>query len=372
MTNHVRDTPNLALLGRCWRRRRVEALAKLNGLSQPTGRFEASATEASGGSPASHRHHIAVWLPRRFYAAVAATLVEMFEFVNTLRGQSVCTVEYLGASSAAVTETGIAFPTSPKPSRPVDILIVLAIPGMDRNELIADLDREYETVRSLLLQTQASGAAIAAHCSASWFLARAGMLDSREATASWWLRDDVMARFPKVRWDMSRLLIRDGNIYTSGGGFSGIEMGKALIKHMGFDDEERALRKFLVLPPTRHLQTPYEMPLDRLPAWSASWRERLASLGQQEVIGLSVAGLAERLAVSPRTMARRFAEEIGLTPKAWLTERRIHRAKHLLESTDMAIADVCHCAGYEDVPSFIRLFSRMTGMTPAAYRRQSR
>ncbi|WP_162144080.1 MULTISPECIES: helix-turn-helix domain-containing protein [Agrobacterium] len=85
-----------------------------------------------------------------------------------------------------------------------------------------------------------------------------------------------------------------------------------------------------------------------------------------------MADLAKRLALSPRTMVRRFSEEIWLTPKEWLTERRIFRARHLLKSTDLTIADVCHATGYEDVPSFSRSFSKMTGTTPGAYRRQSR
>lgn len=317
------------------------------------------------------QHHVAIWLPPKFYAAVAATLVEMFELVNKLQGQPLFSIEYLGVSDLAVTETGIAFPTLQTPSRPVDVLIVLAVPGMERAELIADLDRESASIRPLLLEAMASGALIAAHCSASWFLADAGILNGREATASWWLKEDVLKRFPKVRWDMSRLLVRVGDIYTCGGGFSGIELGKALIKHLGYEEDERIVRKLLVLPPTRYLQTPYEMPLDALPIRSASLHDRLAGLPQAELIGLSVAGLAERLALSGRTMVRRFTDEIGMTPKEWLTERRIHHARHLLETTDLTIANICHEAGYEDVPSFTRLFSRYTGMTPGTYRRQS-
>ncbi|WP_371259708.1 helix-turn-helix domain-containing protein [Agrobacterium sp. D14] len=41
-------------------------------------------------------------------------------------------------------------------------------------------------------------------------------------------------------------------------------------------------------------------------------------------------------------MVRRFSEEIWLTAKEWLTERRISRARHLLKSTGLTIADVCH------------------------------
>jgi AraC family transcriptional regulator, transcriptional activator FtrA len=296
----------------------------------------------------------------------------MFELVNTLRGDHAVSLEYLGAAQQAVAQSGISFPTRQSPSRPVDALIALAVPGMERVKLREDLDRESRQVRPLLLDAAHNGAVIAAHCSASWFLADAGMLDARSATISWWLKQDVYTRFPKVRWDASRLLVKDGRIYTCGGGFSGLEMGKALLREFGYEEEERQVRKLLVLPPTRHSQTPYEMPLEDLPIASRPLRERLAGLDQHDIVTASVAGLAEQLAISRRTLVRRFSEEMAMTPQQWLTDRRIAVARQLLETTDLPIAQVCRRAGYEDAPSFNRLFSRMTGMTPGAYRQQSR
>lgn len=327
---------------------------------------------AVSAEPGTPRHHIAIWLPSFFYAAVAATLAEMFTLVNTIRGDSIFSVEFLGSADQAVAESGIFFPTQRRPSRRVDAFVILAVPGLPSRQLTADLDRESGLVRPNLTQASENGAIIAAHCSASWFLADAGMLDARSATTSWWLKHDVNMRFPRVRWDVSRLLVRDGLIYTCGGGFSGIELGKALLREFGFHEEERHVRKLLVLPPTRYLQTPYEMVLEELPASFRSLRERLTSIDESSILGMNVTALAERLALSPRTLVRRFSDEMGLTPQQWLTERRLAVAKQLLEATDLAVTEVCQRVGYLDAPSFNRLFSRQTGMTPGAYRRQSR
>ncbi len=318
------------------------------------------------------RHHVAIWLPRRFYAAVAATLAEMFELVNTVRGEAVFSIEYLGAADRAVAESGIAFPTRATPVRSPDVVIALAVPGLDRDALVADLDRESAVVAPLLDGARRSGAIVAAHCSASWFLADAGMLDRRDATVSWWLKDAVGARFPRVRWDASRVLVRDGRIYTCGGGFSGLELGRALLRHLGYATEEQQVRKLLVLPPSRQSQTPYEMPLEAGAAGGRALRDRLDTLDATEVPRLKAGDLARRLGLSRRTLLRRFADEMGVTPQDWLTAQRILLARQLLESTELPIADVCHRAGYADVPSFGRLFARRTGMPPGAYRRQSR
>lgn len=316
--------------------------------------------------------HIAIWLPETFYAAVAATLAEIFELVNTLRREEVFSFEFVARGGHAAATSGVSFVAREKPSRTPDILILLAVPGMERVALLADLDAESRMAAPFIARAQQSGAIIAAHCSASYFLARAGILDGKAATVSWWLKDDVGRLFPKVRWDASRLLVRDGRLYTCGGGFSGLELAKALLKDLGFQDEERWVRKLLVLPPSRHLQTPYEISLDEFAPRAASLRERLDALPLDDIASLDLAELANRLTLSPRTMARRFADEIGFSPGRWLQDRRLAIARALLEETDLAVAEICHRVGYEDEASFNRLFSRTTGMPPGAYRRESR
>jgi AraC family transcriptional regulator, transcriptional activator FtrA len=316
--------------------------------------------------------HVAIWLPETFYAAVAATLAEIFELVNTLRREQVFSFEFVARGGHATATSGVSFAAREKPSRTPDILILLAVPGMERIALLADLDAESRIASPFIARAQQSRAIIAAHCSASYFLARAGILDGKAATVSWWLKDDVGRLFPKVRWDASRLLVRDGRLYTCGGGFSGLELAKALLKDLGFQAEERWVRKLLVLPPSRHLQTPYEISLDEFAPQAASLRERLDALPLDDIASLDLTALASRLMLSPRTMARRFADEIGFSPGQWLKDRRLAIARTLLEQTDMSVAEICHRVGYEDEASFNRLFSRTTGMPPGAYRRESR
>ena len=51
----------------------------------------------------------------------------------------------------------------------------------------------------------------------------------------------------------------------------------------------------------------------------------------------SVAALARRANLSERTFARRFRDELGATPAAWLTSQRVQRAQQLLEATDLGL-----------------------------------
>ena len=56
--------------------------------------------------------------------------------------------------------------------------------------------------------------------------------------------------------------------------------------------------------------------------------------------------LARRAAMSERTFARRFAAETGTTPGKWLLAQRLHHARTLLESTDLAVETVATRAGF--------------------------
>ncbi|WP_170117009.1 GlxA family transcriptional regulator [Phyllobacterium sophorae] len=316
--------------------------------------------------------HVVIWLPANFYSAVAATLVEMFELVNMIRRAEIFSFEFVSRQAAASSSSGIIFQTLAAPSRPMDILILLAVPGLNVGELLGSLDDESRHAEPILAMAKHDDAIIAAHCSASYFLAQGGHIDGKRATISWWLKGEAARRFPQVRWDPSRLLIREGKIYTCGGGFSGLELAKALVKDMGFEKEERIVRKLLVLPPSRRLQTPYEFRLEDVAVPERmSFRERLEMVASANMAAFNLAFLADQLALSPRTLSRRFAQELQTSPGQWIQDRRLEAAKELLESTQLAISEICYRVGYQDVASFSRLFSRTTGLPPGEYRRQS-
>jgi transcriptional regulator GlxA family with amidase domain len=70
-----------------------------------------------------------------------------------------------------------------------------------------------------------------------------------------------------------------------------------------------------------------------------------------------------------RTLKRRFKQATGLALIDYVQNLRIEEAKHLLESSDQAVDEICFAIGYEDPSFFRRLFKRRTGVAPARYRR---
>lgn len=91
-------------------------------------------------------------------------------------------------------------------------------------------------------------------------------------------------------------------------------------------------------------------------------REHLA-----EDVSLSV--LAEEFHMSAQYISQLFKSEIGVNFLAYLTNIRMERAKHLLLTTPLSVAEVSEQSGYGDYRVFTKVFKKSEGITPSQYRR---
>jgi transcriptional regulator GlxA family with amidase domain len=311
--------------------------------------------------------HVVVYLSSGFYAAIAATIIETLQAVNSVSGIKTFSFEFVAKQSRAVSKSGIRFKANTEPSKKIDVLILLAGAEAEAAQTIDLLDRETKHVLPLIHQAQRQGALIAATCGASYFLAGSGILDGKRSTISWWLKKEASRRFPAVRWEPSRMIIRQGRVYTTGAGFSGLELITTLLLDLGLSKEERQVRKIMVLPPSRQFQSPYE---DSFPVAVDPFEKQLNHLSREYIRELDLQFLASRLGVSSRTLSRKFINELQTTPGKWIQNKRLEMARTLLETTRLTVSEICYRIGYQDVASFSRLFAKSTGMPPADFRRQ--
>ena len=243
--------------------------------------------------------------------------------------------------------------------------------GSEVSETLRLLDEESRRTTPLIRLAQRQGAVIASTCGAAYLLAAAGLLDGKRSTISWWLKKEASHRFPQVRWEPSRMIVRQGRIYTSGAAFSGLELITTLLIDLGFTKEERQVRKLMVLPPSRQFQSPYEMLFSEA---ADPFEKKLNKLTKEHIRDLDLPFLAKQLGVSSRTLARKFFHELQTSPGKWIQEKRLEMARGLLESTRLNFSEICYRVGYQDVASFSRLFVKTTGMpssrVPAANRKR--
>lgn len=83
---------------------------------------------------------------------------------------------------------------------------------------------------------------------------------------------------------------------------------------------------------------------------------------------ITLAEMAEVAGVSRFHFAHMFKRTVGTPPHQWLIERRLERAKELLRTTRMTIADIAFEVGYQSQSHFGHIFRRATGMSPRRWR----
>ncbi|MEC0172373.1 response regulator [Paenibacillus graminis] len=93
-------------------------------------------------------------------------------------------------------------------------------------------------------------------------------------------------------------------------------------------------------------------------------------IGQRFAENLSASDIAEGVYLSPTYVRLLFKQETGETLFEYLTKVRIEQAKNLLKDPQNKLYEVCYAVGYTDPSHFSKLFKKITGSTPSAYREQ--
>lgn len=85
---------------------------------------------------------------------------------------------------------------------------------------------------------------------------------------------------------------------------------------------------------------------------------------------LDVEQLASIAMLSKWHFHRLFADTYGVTPAAYLSERRIERAQDLLRSTNLSVTEVCFAVGFSSLGSFSGRFKQIVGESPSDFQRR--
>ncbi|RWR24784.1 helix-turn-helix domain-containing protein [Agrococcus lahaulensis] len=226
------------------------------------------------------------------------------------------------------------------------------------------------SIAHVLQRAVARGARVLTLCTGAFVAARAGILSGRRVATHWRHVEQLAEQFPDIVVERDALWADDGPVTSSAGTAAAIDASLHLIRELQGAQVAAIIARSMVVPPLRDGgQSQYavgpvaEQRADTL-APLIDWVA--ARLDEEHTI----ATLARRARLSERTFARRFREELGTTPAAWLVSQRVQRAQALLEATDLGLDAVAQQAGFGTAALLRHHFTRQLGVAPSAYRRR--
>ncbi|MCW8097175.1 GlxA family transcriptional regulator [Streptomyces tauricus] len=271
-----------------------------------------------------------------------------------------CTVD--GGPVRSNSDFSITVEHGPEVLRTADTVV---IPPFALTDLRADLP---DAVADALGAIRPD-ARIVSICTGAFVLAAAGMLVGRRATTHWQLAGLFRQMFPDVDLDADVLFVDEGSLLTSAGAASGVDVCLHLVRKDHGSELANRVARSCVVPPWRdggqaqYIEQPVPGPTATSTAATRDWA--LERLGEP----LTLAELADHARMSLRTFARRFNDEVGMSPGRWLIQQRVGRARQLLESSDLPVDQVAGEVGFGTGASLRQHLHAAIGVSPQVYRR---
>ena len=218
-----------------------------------------------------------------------------------------------------------------------------------------------------LRAAHARGARLLSFCSGAFVLAATGLLDGCRATTHWRYAAALAARHPRIRVEPDVLYIDEGTLLTSAGSAAALDLSLHVIRGDYGPQVANQVARRAVVPAHRDggqaqfIPSPLPErgePLGTLLEWMRRHLDR----------ALPLAELAARARISERTLLRRFEAATGRTPRQWLIEERLARARELLEGSRLNVEQIADRCGYGHPDSLRHHFRRALGLSPMRYR----
>ncbi|MFJ9848994.1 helix-turn-helix domain-containing protein [Streptomyces sp. NPDC101150] len=259
-----------------------------------------------------------------------------------------------------------------------DMLVTDGLAALDRADTVVvpgwlpTEEAPSPAVVRALRRAHQRGARVVSICSGAFALAHAGLLNGRRATTHWARAGELADRFPDVQVDPDVLYVDHGDTATSAGSGAGIDLCLHLVRGDQGAGYAAQVARSMVMPPHReggqlqYSAPPHPVQIDGSLAPLLEW-----VTGRLDA-PLSVEELAAHAGLSARTLARRFADQLGVSPGQWLLAQRIAASRELLESSALPLEAVARRVGLSSATNLRRRFLRAVGTTPGAYRRAFR
>ncbi len=296
-------------------------------------------------------------------------MVEAFDAANRIRThhgkQPLYGIDWFSLDERVRTRSGLTFYTHPLSTlESADMLVV----GGRLENRTGQVDKP---LVGAVLRVSPTCDRVVSVCVGASILAAAGLLHERRATTHWLATQSLATQAPTAVLVPNVLYTEDQGIFCSAGATAGIDLALHLIRLDGGPKLALAVAKTLVVfsnRPGGQSQFAVATPIptvsdDRI-------RAVVACIVETPGTDHRVPKLAKRAGMSPRTFARRFKNQTGTTPSAFVQTVRIQAARRALELGDQPVDTIASDVGMGGAEALRRAFLRHVGVTPGAYRQR--
>jgi transcriptional regulator GlxA family with amidase domain len=294
-------------------------------------------------------------------AAVLDALATANDLAGALGLSSIAfDVTVIGLSRQVRTNQGFDVRAARAEGRPPpDWLVVPALGDRTPEPLAAALATpEAREAAEVVRACRDQGAQVAAACIGTFLAAESGVLDGETATTTWWLAPFFRQRYPLVRLEDGRMLVRSGRVLTAGAALSHMDLALWLIRQASPVLAETTARYLIV--DSRPAQSAYAIADHLVHADPVVQRFERWARGHLSD-GFSLDSAAEAVGASKRTLTRRINEVLGRTPLSYVQDLRIERAVHLLRTSNDDVEAIAAAVGYADGVTLRNLLRRRLG-----------
>ncbi len=207
------------------------------------------------------------------------------------------------------------------------------------------------------------------YCTGVCLAAASGRLDGEHATATWWLADTLLQRYPKVRWQYEQNCIFNERTGTASGVNGYLPLAQALIERQVDATVFNDLNRLMVLP--RPIQSHAAFRALSLIEQPSQLLRRLHTLVQRlPAERITVRILAAELGMTERTLARKVGEETGSAVATYARRIKLSQVSERLILTSVPLKTISSELGFSSDSNLRRMFKELTKLTPAQYRQR--
>ncbi len=247
-----------------------------------------------------------------------------------------------------------------EPLRHVDRLLVIAGDHVQRTAT--------PEILTYLRRLRAAGTPLGAICSGAYVLASAGFLNGMEAAVHWEYHDLFAEMFPEVRL-VRGVFVAGGKFITAAGGTAAADLMLHLIATEHGPDLATAVADQMVYNAVREATAEQRVSLQSRHGTRNPHLMRAVALVRENMEDpLSSGQIARVLGISTRQIERLFLRHLGTSPKRFIMETRLDRARNLLVQTDHSITEVAVACGFRSPSNFSKVYRAHFGISPAAQR----